>query len=51
MVHFSDWLKPAGRSNGTFFDKAETSLLAPTRRMKSGRSQPDKKVHGLDQRS
>ena len=41
---FSDWLKPAGRSNGTYFDKAGNLLAAAAEKGELWSIAPDKKV-------
>ena len=41
---FSDWLKPAGRSNGTYFDKAGTLLTCADEKNELWSIAPDKKV-------
>ncbi|MES2708343.1 MAG: SMP-30/gluconolactonase/LRE family protein [Verrucomicrobiota bacterium] len=41
---FSDWLKPAGRSNGTFFDKAGNLLACADEKNELWSIAPDKKV-------
>ncbi len=41
---FSDWLKPAGRSNGTYFDKAGNLLTAAAEKGELWSIAPDKKV-------
>ena len=41
---FSDWLKPAGRSNGTYFDKAGNLLACADEKNELWSISPDKKV-------
>ena len=41
---FSDWLKPAGRSNGTYFDKAGNLLTCADEKNELWSIAPDKKV-------
>lgn len=41
---FSDWLKPAGRSNGTFFDKAGNLITCADQKNEIWSIAPDKKV-------
>ena len=41
---FSDWLKPAGRANGTYFDKAGNLLAAAAEKGELWSIAPDKKV-------
>jgi gluconolactonase len=41
---FSDWLKPAGRANGTYFDKAGNLLAAADEKNELWSIAPDKKV-------
>jgi gluconolactonase len=41
---FSDWLKPAGRSNGTFFDKDGNLLTCADEKNELWSISPDKKV-------
>jgi gluconolactonase len=41
---FSDWLKPAGRSNGTFFDDAGNLLACADEKNELWSISPDKKV-------
>src|SRR5205809_3401064 len=41
---FSDWLKPAGRSNGTYFDKAGNLLACADEKNELWSITPDKKV-------
>ncbi|MEY2409352.1 MAG: gluconolactonase, partial [Verrucomicrobiota bacterium] len=41
---FSDWLKPAGRSNGTYFDKAGNLLACADEKNELWSIAPDKKV-------
>lgn len=41
---FSDWLKPAGRSNGTFFDRAGNLLACADEKNEIWSIAPDKKV-------
>jgi gluconolactonase len=41
---FSDWLKPAGRSNGTFFDNAGNLLACADEKNEVWSISPDKKV-------
>ena len=41
---FSDWLKPAGRSNGTYFDKAGNLLACADEKNQLWSIAPDKKV-------
>lgn len=41
---FSDWLKPAGRSNGTYFDKAGNLLACADEKNALWSIAPDKKV-------
>src|SRR5687767_15118304 len=41
---FSDWLKPAGRSNGTFFDAAGNLLACADEKNELWSISPDKKV-------
>lgn len=41
---FSDWLKPAGRSNGTCFDKAGNLLVCADEKNELWSISPDKKV-------
>lgn len=41
---FTDWLKPAGRSNGTFFDKAGNLLACADEKNELWSIAPDKKI-------
>jgi gluconolactonase len=41
---FSDWLKPAGRSNGTYFDKAGNLLACADEKNELWSISPDKKI-------
>src|SRR6187399_1311851 len=41
---FSDWLKPAGRSNGTYFDKDGNLLACADEKNELWSISPDKKV-------
>lgn len=41
---FSDWLKPAGHANGTYFDKAGNLLVAADEKNELWSIAPDKKV-------
>lgn len=41
---FSDWLKPAGRSNGTFFDKAGNLIACADEKNELWSIAPDKKI-------
>src|SRR6266850_2399878 len=41
---FSDWLKPAGRSNGTFFDNAGNLIACADEKNELWSISPDKKV-------
>lgn len=41
---FTDWLKPAGRSNGTFFDKAGNLIACADEKNELWSIAPDKKV-------
>ena len=41
---FSDWLKPAGRANGTYFDKAGNLVAAADEKGELWSIAPDKKV-------
>ncbi len=41
---FSDWLKPAGRANGTYFDKAGNLITAAAEKGELWSIAPDKKV-------
>lgn len=41
---FSDWLKPAGRSNGTFFDSAGNLLACADEKNELWSISPDKKI-------
>ena len=47
---FSDWLKPAGRSNGTFFDKDGNLLACADEKNELWSISPDKKVTVLASR-
>ena len=44
---FSDWLKPAGRSNGTYFDKAGNLIACADEKNQLWSIAPDKKVTEL----
>lgn len=41
---FSDWLKPAGRSNGTFFDSAGNLIVCADEKNELWSISPDKKI-------
>src|SRR5256714_14231826 len=41
---FTDWLKPAGRSNGTYFDKAGNLIACADEKNELWSIAPDKKV-------
>src|SRR5262245_5909077 len=41
---FSDWLKPSGRSNGTYFDKAGNLLACADEKNELWSISPDKKI-------
>jgi len=44
---FSDWLKPAGRANGTYFDKAGNLIACADEENQLWSISPDKKITRL----